>query len=176
VKGTLVSILRVTTLANGAKSCHEDCNDTTFENESGVSRENERVYSVDVNRIGSLSLCAFVMLNGCGRPSGKPMEVQLSEAANGSEVSLSVGQAFTLALPENRTTGYSWQVSKNGRPVCRLVDDSREQNSKLIGAPGVHKWRFVAEKPGAGTIELHLVRPWEANDIRRSLSLNVRVN
>jgi inhibitor of cysteine peptidase len=104
------------------------------------------------------------------------MDVQLSEAANGSEVTLSVGQAFTLSLPENRTTGYSWRVSKNGAPVCKLVDDYGEQTSKLIGSPGVHKWRFVAEKPGGSTIELHLVRPWEATDIRQSLSLNVRVN
>jgi predicted secreted protein len=131
---------------------------------------------VDVNRKESLWLCAFLMLIACGSRTGKSMELQLGETANGSEVTLNVGQAFTLTLPENRTTGYGWQVSNNGAPACKLADDSVERGSKLIGSPGVHRWRFVAEKPGGSTIELHLVRPWEADKVKRSLSFRVSVN
>ena len=127
-----------------------------------------------VNLCLNLALFTFLMSSGYVGPS-KAMEVHLTESANGREVELRVGQSLVLSLPENRTTGYSWQLVKNGAAVCRLVEDVNEQTAQRIGSPGSHRWRFVAEKPGVSTIEMHLIRPWKADEVTRSFSLKVRV-
>jgi hypothetical protein len=48
-----------------------------------------------VNLCRSVALCTLLMSSSCMGPP-KPMEIHLTESANGSEVELSVGQAFVL--------------------------------------------------------------------------------
>ena len=113
------------------------------------------------------------------------MNTRVGEESNGKEISLKVGQVFTLALPENPTTGYAWKFAtagdaeQNGAPVCSIISDSfipppGETHSHL-GSPGVHEWRFRADAPGTAAIEMRLLRGWDKSSAKRSFSLRLRV-
>ncbi len=103
--------------------------------------------------------------------------MELSEQTNGQQVQLSAGQAFTLLLPENPTTGYTWQLRKKGEPAALLLSDAFEQGRPVPGAPGVHRWQFRAGAAESnGTLLLELVRPWESVPPSRTYSVTLRVN
>ncbi len=103
------------------------------------------------------------------------MDLKVTEESSGKEVALTVGQTFTISLPENPTTGYRWNFGKNGAPICSLVRDSFKPNSQNVGSPGVHEWHFRADTPGTATIEMRLSREWDASSVTRSLLLHLRV-
>jgi inhibitor of cysteine peptidase len=103
--------------------------------------------------------------------------MELSEQGNGQKVQLTAGQAFTLLLPENPSTGYTWQLRKKGEPAAQLLSDAFEPGRSVPGAPGVHRWQFragIAES--TGTILLELVRPWESVSASRTYSVTLRVS
>ncbi len=103
------------------------------------------------------------------------MDVRLTETSNGEEVALTVGQSFAIALPENPTTGYRWEFTKTGAPLCELLGDSFDANSHQIGGSGTHEWRFRADAPGAATIQMELTRGWDRKAVMHSLTLHLRV-
>jgi predicted secreted protein len=103
------------------------------------------------------------------------MDVRLTDAWNGKDVPLKVGQTFTIALSENPATGYRWIFAQKGGPICSLISDSFERRAHLLGSPGVHEWRLRADAPGTATIEMRLAREWEPNSATRSLLLHLHV-
>jgi predicted secreted protein len=103
------------------------------------------------------------------------IDVRVTDAWNGKEVPLKVGQTFTIALSENPATGYHWIFTQKGRPICSLVGDSFEPRTHLLGSPGVHEWHFRADAPGTATIEMRLAREWDPNSTTRSLLLRLHV-
>ena len=103
------------------------------------------------------------------------MDVRLTDAANGKDIPLKVGQTFTIALPENPATGYRWAFAKQGGPICSLIGDSFEPRTHLLGSPGVHEWHFRVDAPGTTTVEMRLAREWDRNSATRSLLLHLHV-
>jgi len=111
--------------------------------------------------------------------------MQVGEESNGREISLRVGQVFTLALPENPSTGYAWKfvtadnVERNGAPICSKISDvfvpPAGAASSRAGSPGVHQWRFRAEATGTAFIEMRLTRGWDLDSAKRSFSLRLFV-
>jgi inhibitor of cysteine peptidase len=92
-----------------------------------------------------------------------------AEAQNGpptsQAVSLSVGASTTIALSENPSTGYRWQISaaqSSNMAILRVADGGYlAGQSGLIGAPGSHRWQIKARAPGTAKIVFALSRPWE---------------
>ncbi|MFL6351057.1 MAG: protease inhibitor I42 family protein [Bryobacteraceae bacterium] len=103
------------------------------------------------------------------------MDVRLTDASNGKDVRLKVGQTFTITLDENPTTGYRWIFAQKGGPICSLLSDSFERRTRLLGSPGVHQWHFRADAPGTATVEMRLAREWDPNSATRSLLLHLQV-
>jgi inhibitor of cysteine peptidase len=84
----------------------------------------------------------------------------------GSKVIVKNGSRFTIELPSNVTTGYSWEY---GVPVdtnhLKLVKTYyNESQSDLVGAGGTQGWIFEAVQPGATSIALEYKRPWEVTE------------
>lgn len=100
------------------------------------------------------------------------------ESSEGQEIVLSVGDKLELSLDENPTTGFQWQLTAKGEPVCELESDSfLEPSSSLVGRGGEHRWRFKAARPGQGEIKLLYRRPWEQEGAAaRTYTLYVRVS
>ena len=118
--------------------------------------------------------CYRALVNEDNR-SQRMTDVKLTDDSNGSDVSLHVGQTFTVALPETPTTGYRWIFAKNGSPICSLLGDSFQPRTHLLGSPGLHEWHFRVDAAGTATVEMRLTRKWDSNDSMRSLLLHLHV-
>lgn len=122
----------------------------------------------------ALALAALA-LAGCGGGSGG--DIDLTEADSGGTVEASVGDEITISLPGNPTTGYTWNVLKpQSADVVAFTDREYEAESDLVGAPGTEELTFEAVAPGKATIELGYFRPWEADQIEKTFTVNVTVS
>lgn len=77
---------------------------------------------------------------------------------------VSQGKLFTITLPSNPATGYTWILRTLPSPIS-LVSSLYRQLSHckpgMTGCTGEQIYTFRAEKSGQGTIELYYARPWE---------------
>ncbi|HJJ38731.1 MAG TPA: protease inhibitor I42 family protein, partial [Methanocorpusculum sp.] len=70
-----------------------------------------------------------------------------------------IGDTFTVTLPSNPSTGYSWYATEVDGLKC---DESSEAaDTKLVGAPGSQTFVFTAEKEGYFPVELVYKRAGE---------------
>lgn len=83
----------------------------------------------------------------------------------GTPVIVNIGDRFSIELPSNATTGYSWEF---GTPIdteylTNVKTDYINPDTTLVGAGGTQVWIFEAIQPGSTTILLEYKRPWEVN-------------
>ncbi|MDQ2711707.1 MAG: protease inhibitor I42 family protein [Acidobacteriota bacterium] len=79
-------------------------------------------------------------------------------------VAVPAGKAFTVVLPSNRTTGYSWKLSfPADRKVLSSVGHHYGESAgqQMSGAGGEERWTFHAVSAGQVTLTFNYVRPWE---------------
>ncbi len=85
-------------------------------------------------------------------------------ADNGRTYSLARGQALTVQLPSNPSTGYSWQVVGPKPAPLQLADSSYHAAPAargMVGTGGIQHWKFTARQPGKAVLQLAYHRPWE---------------
>ena len=93
-----------------------------------------------------------------------PDPTTLTEAAGGKTVAAAVGQAITVRLRSNPSTGYSW-----AKPVLKGTSVVQSGEMKytarpargMVGAGGTAAVPFKAVARGTTTITMHYRRPWE---------------
>ncbi|MGA2935365.1 MAG: protease inhibitor I42 family protein [Methanomicrobiales archaeon] len=96
---------------------------------------------------------------------------------NGETYNVSPDAELQLRLPENPTTGFTWNLSVT--PGISILNDTYipdDTSGKLVGAGGTHVWNLKAIGPGDQGISGVYRRPWEpatATATRFSLSLIV---
>ncbi len=74
---------------------------------------------------------------------------------------LKIGENTTVSLPENPTTGYSWNVSvTDGLAIVRDQFIGPEDTQR-VGAGGTHEWILEAIAEGNQTFTGVYRRPWE---------------
>ena len=76
--------------------------------------------------------------------------------------------SFTVTLPSNATTGYSWFLVRCNHKLITPVSATyiAPENKKMMGAPGKMQWRFKVTAAGLSvprvmTIVLAYSRPWQ---------------
>jgi predicted secreted protein len=86
--------------------------------------------------------------------------VELTESDAGGEHALGVGQEVVLRLPENRTTGYRWELAvPDGVAV---EDDGYEAApSGAPGAGGTRRFRLRPTVAGCHRVTAGLRRSWQ---------------
>jgi predicted secreted protein len=94
-------------------------------------------------------------------PSREKSMLQFDEQADESKIHINAGQKFEVILHENRTSGFRWNPTSSGEPVCRLLDNSFHLDEDTIGSGGSHYWLFQAVKEGSAKIEFVYSRSWE---------------
>ncbi len=91
----------------------------------------------------------------------------ITETDNGKMVDLTVGHMIELRLKENPTTGFRWQVGRDGAPACRIVADFIEPptgvNPPMPGQGGTHVWRIEGVQAGTCEMTLAYARGWETD-------------
>ena len=81
-----------------------------------------------------------------------------------TEFDVSGGDQFRIVLESNVTTGFSWQLEEPlDEGVLILVDDDYiAPGTDAVGAPGKQELTFEAVGPGATSIELWYIRPFDS--------------
>jgi inhibitor of cysteine peptidase len=122
-------------------------------------------YAVNVNGVtGSFELAVDNILEETPSPM-PPKQQVITEAGNGTNITLAKGETFYLRLEENPTTGYSWEL--NMSQGLSLVSDkyyppeSEGGERPLVGAGGVHLWEIRANSEGTQQVTAVYRRPWE---------------
>jgi predicted secreted protein/putative hemolysin len=90
----------------------------------------------------------------------------LTQADNGSKVTLKVGDVLEVTLDSNPSTGYSWQVKANDRNVLLPLGEPQftlGNPTPMPGAGGTETFQFKALAKGQTTLTLVYLRPWETN-------------
>jgi inhibitor of cysteine peptidase len=101
----------------------------------------------------TLALILWCAVSGCS--GGSLKMITLDQAANNTEVILTVGQEVEIVLPENPTTGYRWEIQDSGEPVCSAIANRFDAPSAgTPGRGGVRHWQFRAERAGSCRIDL----------------------
>jgi predicted secreted protein len=79
------------------------------------------------------------------------------------QLTVKKGDAFSIKLESNRSTGYSWQLlGPNYGPVELKKSHYQEPDAKLRGAPGTDIFEFKATKPNEQVVLIfNYYRPFE---------------
>ena len=93
-----------------------------------------------------------------------------TESENNKTIPMKVGDIFTVFLPENPTTGASWNMSASSG--IRITADAYFTNSTprstvdgdrvpiIAGRGGLHEWNFEVIESGEQKIEGIYMQPW----------------
>jgi inhibitor of cysteine peptidase len=135
-----------------------------------------------------------VLLAGCTGPAAQPLPTPVPTPAptqapvpvepnsfdqtnNGETHNIPLDAEIQLRLPENPTTGFTWNLSVT--PGLSILNDTYipdDTSGKLVGSGGTHVWTLKALQPGEQVVSGVYRRPWEPsteNATRFSLSLIV---
>ena len=105
--------------------------------------------------------CIFAA--GCvNTPTDKDPVLSISIEKEGS-LFYNIGDTFTVTLPSNPSTGYSWVATP--QEGLKFTETSEASDSGLLGAPGSQTFVFSAEKEGAFLIELTYKRAGDEGGI-----------
>jgi inhibitor of cysteine peptidase len=84
-----------------------------------------------------------------------------TEADSGKAVQESLGETFAIRLPENPTTGYSWNLSLPEGIILSRDEYIPPQNAgQILGAGGTRSFTLVAETRSEGNITAEYRRAW----------------
>jgi len=139
-------------------------------------------YIVNVNGVnGSFELAVDNTLDEL--PDSMPPGQQvITEANNGTTISLEKGETFYLRFKENPTTGYSWQLNlSQGLNTTDITgtysqSESKEGEQPLVGGGGVRQWEIKADSEGYQQVTAIYKRSWEnETGTEDKFTLNVEV-
>ncbi len=101
----------------------------------------------------------------------------ITEADDGATIEIHVGESATLALSENPTTGYRWEIAPQQRTVVEIRDRPYKSQSNAIGGGGEASWTLRAVEPGETTLSAKLWRQWEGDgSIVKRFTARVKVS
>ncbi|AAM05006.1 protease inhibitor I42 family protein [Methanosarcina acetivorans] len=86
----------------------------------------------------------------------------VTEADNGTSISLNNGENFTLQLSGNPTTGYSWEL--NVSEGLNILSEDYTQDAvpeESTGVPGTYTWIIQAVDQGTQQVNGEYIRLWE---------------
>lgn len=101
----------------------------------------------------------------------------VTEADNGTSISLENGENFTLQLRENPSTGYEWEI--NMSEGLSILDDYYTQDEApedMVGVGGNHTWIIEAVSEGSQQVNGIYKQAWEnATGTEENFTLTVEV-
>ena len=119
----------------------------------------------------AVTLAGILCAAGCtttetaGGETPTPIAVQdkivsVAQDNNADIIPVDMHTEIRIRLPENPTTGYSWNVT--GADGLAITDDTFVPPEKQIpGAGGTHVWTLEPKVTGIVTFSAVYVRPWE---------------
>jgi inhibitor of cysteine peptidase len=103
--------------------------------------------------------------------------LSISAADSGKQITLNAGDSFILTLDSNTaSTGFSWTNASvsNGSVVKEIGRESKEPDSKRIGASGQEIWTFKTLEKSTSTISMNYSKAWET-EVTPAATFNVTI-
>ncbi|HDS1815678.1 MAG: protease inhibitor I42 family protein [Pseudomonas capeferrum] len=105
---------------------------------------------------------SLALLAACAQ---HPLQTVELDAESECPQRLQVGQALTLTLPGNPSTGYRWRIENPAASILKSLGPelySAPDDTDVVGSAGSSTWRYLASSAGEGQLVLVYQRPWEA--------------
>jgi predicted secreted protein len=108
--------------------------------------------------------------------SGFTRNYVFSRTATVAMLAVEPDSTWTILLPSNRTTGYSWQLAPlpDSASIASVGHKYEAGAAGLPGAGGAERWTFHVKHQGESTLNFTYARPWEKSNPAKTLSLQVR--
>lgn len=116
-------------------------------------------------RLCIIVLCLGILAIACACASDPNSSKGIQETSD-SRVTYE-GKILTIAVFENGSTGYAWDITRNGTALVELDDEyvsDVDEDKQIVGAGGTHTYRFQGESAGTTTIDMAYSRSWEPQD------------
>jgi len=128
--------------------------------------------------IAGLVLIALVAAGAAfAMSTDEPSEATVYTADDdGTSIVLEPGESFSVVLPGNATTGYSWQVEGIDAAILSAAEPVYVSDSELVGTGGVYTFTFTAAAAGETELRLVYLRPWEQVEPLQTLTMTVTVS
>ena len=96
-------------------------------------------------------------------------------------ITVKVGEAFTIKLQANHTTGYEWMlVEELENAIIEFVGKeyvTKKAPRGMTGVGGHELWRFKAVRKGTMDLKMKEARPWDpSGPVSVSLAFKIEVN
>ena len=102
--------------------------------------------------------------------------ITIDEEADGTTITLAVGDVLEVALPANPTTGFTWEVTAVDDAVLSAVGDwVFVADSTAIGSGGTMTFSFDVLAPGTTTLEMVYHRTFETEPPADTFTVTVTV-
>ncbi len=105
--------------------------------------------------------------------------IALTETDNGSSVSVTLNETFTLTLPSSADGGYQWVITGLNtaklRMLSKTVDTSECPPPPAVGCSGDDVFTFKAIGTGQSTLSLVSRQSWNPNNPAASFSVTVNI-
>ena len=112
------------------------------------------------------------------RDCSPTQEIQVTEADQGKNFTLNMGDSLVIVLDSNPSTGYAWVVKSVDKPVLSLAGEPFfKMNSDKLGAPGKTTLTFKTVSSGSQALTLLYQRSFE-KDVQplKTFTINVTVS
>lgn len=112
--------------------------------------------------------------------SGKVANIQLDASADGTTQQLKKGEAMSITLESNPSTGYSWFATSSNPDVLAQMGEPEYQapasdsTAPIVGAAGAQTFFFQAADTGTVTLSLDYMRGWE-KDVTPEKTITITV-
>lgn len=122
-------------------------------------------------RITEITSILLIFVLGCtlahSMTHNTPNSITITEKDNGGEVQVTPGCILILKLEAIPGTGYAWQMVRNAPELLKPLGESffepivEDTGEEKLGAPENQVFRFMAQRSGTTSLELHYIREWE---------------
>lgn len=102
-----------------------------------------------------------------------PADIPLAGANSGKATVLRRGQAASVELQTNASTGYTWKVDAD-RGISVTLVTTVATRPGVVGAPSVATYRIVGNRLGTYRVVFRYMRPWKGKAVR-TLTYRVRI-
>jgi len=94
-----------------------------------------------------------------------------------TDVNVATGDSFTIQLPINPSTGYTWvpNIPMGYVQVSDTILESEDQGN-IVGQGTAEQWVFSADTPGTGSITFDLMPPGQGVEAERTVTFTVNAN
>jgi inhibitor of cysteine peptidase len=127
----------------------------------------------------AILLAAAFTLFACIAPAGalSPHSPVLIQEDAAQPQTVKPGEEIFIALPSNRSTGYSWSAAVNDAKLISYEGNVYQRRSSSVpGASGQQLFVFHANRSGTTTIAFSYTRPFESNTApEKTLTFTIKV-